>query len=184
MKTIGPIVLVLLALATLLAAALVNRIEPSVEVETVPHQLNPSPADGEPASFSYVLPTTTTTAPPAPKTVLKRKRAPLPTQERTEAFEAAYASEVATLIREGFARFGPDVAEEAVRVAWCESRHVPTARNGQFVGTFQLGDYHRHIAERLGFTWDEVATQARPNIAVAAELYADSGWGPWECKPR
>lgn len=86
---------------------------------------------------------------------------------------------VPDLIRATFARFGSLVAEQAVRVAKCESGFSPTARLGPNVGVFQLnGSFHRARAARLGFTWEQM-TQAGPNIAVAADLYGDSGWGPW-----
>lgn len=87
MKTLGPTILVVLALFTLVAAALIQRIPPDVEVETVPHQLNPSPADAEPTSFAYVVPTTTTTteAPTttstAPRRRLTKSGATYPTDE-------------------------------------------------------------------------------------------------------
>lgn len=113
MKTLGPIILVVLALFTLVAAALIQRIPPDVEVETVPHQLNPSPADGEPASYSYVLPTTTTTAPPAPKHNLSRKT-------RGELFDAAMGSV------NGYP-CGGDLPP--CRVLRCESGGDPTAEN-------------------------------------------------------
>lgn len=185
MNRLWPYALVLVALSLLLCAALVNRIPPDVEVETVPHQLNPSPADGNAHALAYVAPleslrpTTTTTTAPRPR---KRSQA-LTEPQRAEVFDAAYATEVAQVIREGFARFGADVAEEAVRVGWCESRHVPTARNGVHVGVMQLSEtFHRERAARLGFTWEQM-TEARPNIAVAADLYAEKGWQPWSCKP-
>lgn len=128
--------------------------------------------------------TTTTTTTEAPTTTSTAPPTTLAPQTRKAVFQAAYASEVAELIREGFARFGATVVEEALSVSWCESRHVATARNGVHVGPFQLsGTYHRERAARMGFTWEQVATEARANIAVAADLYAEQGWGPWQCKP-
>lgn len=63
----------------------------------------------------------------------------------------------------------------AVRVAWCESRLDPNARNGQFRGVFQMGSSERR---RFGHG-RTVLAQAR-----AAKRYHDlSGWSPWECGP-
>ena len=104
--------------------------------------------------------------------------------KRRDLFVAAYATEVVTLIREGFARFGPDVAEQAVRVAACETGQTfdPGATNGSHRGLFQISTrWHAERVARLGFTLDQL-WQARPNIAVAADLYSESGWGPWECR--
>lgn len=100
------------------------------------------------------------------------------------------SSELADMIRAGFARFGPAVAEEAVRVAGCESTGDETgnnlneaAKNGPHAGLFQLSRiYHEERARRLGFTWDQMF-QAGPNIAVAVDLFAEQGsWSPtWTC---
>lgn len=100
---------------------------------------------------------------------------------RRALFNAAYASEVATIVREVFARFGTATVEKALRVFWCESRLIPTAWNGQHVGVAQLARrWQEARANRLGFTWEQM-TMARPNLLVAADLYAEQGWGPWEC---
>lgn len=65
-----------------------------------------------------------------------------------------------------------------------ESTGNPTARNGVHVGLFQLsGTYHRARAQRLGFTWEQVSTQAYPNARVAADLVLEQGWRPWSCRP-
>ena len=63
--------------------------------------------------------------------------------------------------------------EEALAVAWCESRLDPRARNGQYLGTFQMG-----AAERARFGHGRtVETQAR----AALRYYRVSGWRPWAC---
>ena len=38
-----------------------------------------------------------------------------------------------------------DYCQEAVAVAWCESRLRPTAQNGQYLGLFQMGSYERQL---------------------------------------
>jgi hypothetical protein len=112
---------------------------------------------------------------------VKAKRA---ASARRHLFVAAYASEVQQIIYDGFSRFGPVVAQEAVNVAGCETGHTydPSSRNGSHVGLFQLSEtYHRARAERLGFQWSQMV-EARANVAVAADLYAEQGWQPWTCR--
>lgn len=94
------------------------------------------------------------------------------------------------MIRAGFARFGPAVAEQAVHVAGCESTGDPTgahldpeATNGAHAGLFQLSKtYHEERARRLGFTWQQM-WDAWANITVAADLFAEKmRWAPtWSC---
>lgn len=64
---------------------------------------------------------------------------------------------------------------EALRVAWCESRWRIYARNGQYLGVFQMGRAER---ARFGFAWN-AWTQAR----AARRYYRLAGWQPWTCKP-
>jgi hypothetical protein len=61
----------------------------------------------------------------------------------------------------------------ALRVAWCESRWQTYARNGQYLGLFQMGSYARG---RYGHSWG-VWGQVR----AAYRYYREAGWGPWEC---
>jgi len=76
-----------------------------------------------------------------------------------------------TAIRYVFGRH----AEEALVVAWCESRFRTWARNGQYLGLFQMGSSER---ARFGHG-DTALAQAR-----AAKRYFDvSGWSPWQCLP-
>jgi hypothetical protein len=72
--------------------------------------------------------------------------------------------------------FGP-YASQALRVAWCESRMSIWARNGQYLGLFQMGNYARARYGHGNNAW----TQAR----AAYRYFLDSGrtWGPWACKP-
>jgi len=66
---------------------------------------------------------------------------------------------------------------EALRVAWCESRYNTRARNGQYHGLFQMGDWERRTYGHGHDAW----TQAR----AAYRYFVASGrdWSPWECKP-
>ena len=72
--------------------------------------------------------------------------------------------------------FGPH-CREAIAVARCESRLQTWARNGEYVGLFQMG-----VSERLLFGHGESAeVQAR----AALRYFVASGrdWSPWGCKP-
>jgi hypothetical protein len=66
---------------------------------------------------------------------------------------------------------------QAIRVASCESHLSIWARNGQYLGLFQMGAYAR---ARYGHAWNAWA-QAR----AAYQYFRDSGysWGPWACRP-
>ena len=100
-----------------------------------------------------------------------------------QGYRAAAVGSVPDLIRRVFARFGPAVAEQAVRVAGCESRYDPAVVNSSgHTGLFQLSPrYHTARAQRLGFSWAQMR-EAEPNALVAADLYAEQGWGPWTCR--
>lgn len=80
----------------------------------------------------------------------------------------------------------PDATEGwALAVARCESSLNPRAKNGSHAGLFQLARrYHEPKAEALGLTWDEVATEARPNTEVALHLYREQGAAPWAASKR
>ena len=74
---------------------------------------------------------------------------------------------------------------EALSVAHCESRYDERARRpgSQYVGAFQIGvNTHAERISRLGYT-EEDMYDAGKNAVVAFDLWKDSGWGPWECKP-
>lgn len=67
--------------------------------------------------------------------------------------------------------------EDAVDVAWCESRLDTTARNGQYLGLFQMGTFAR---ERFGHgptAWEQAAAAHRYFV------YSGRTWSPWSCKP-
>lgn len=67
------------------------------------------------------------------------------------------------------------LGDQALRVAYCESGPSlwPYARNGQYLGMFQMGDYARSA---YGFSWSPWA-QARG----AYRYWLDAGWSPWSC---
>jgi len=70
-------------------------------------------------------------------------------------------------------------ADQAIRVADCETggSFSTTARNGQYLGLFQMGTYARG---RYGH-----GRTALEQAQAAYRYFVDSGrnWGPWECKP-
>lgn len=66
---------------------------------------------------------------------------------------------------------------QALNVSWCESRWHTGARNGQYLGLFQMGTHERAQYGDGRDAWSE-------SVAAAA-YFAASGrdWSPWECKP-
>lgn len=73
--------------------------------------------------------------------------------------------------------FGPRYDDQAVAVASCESGLSIWARNGQYLGLFQMGSYAR---AKYGHAWN-AWTQSR----AAYRYFQDSGrdWSPWSCQP-
>ncbi len=72
--------------------------------------------------------------------------------------------------------FGEDCAE-AVAVARCESTLRTGARNGQYLGLFQMGVWERSLYGHGGTPLQQ---------ARAAHRYfviSGSDWSPWTCKP-
>lgn len=68
-------------------------------------------------------------------------------------------------------------ADQARKVAWCESRYSRHAQNGQYLGLFQMGS-----SERARFGHGETfLEQAR----AAYRYFVASGrdWSPWQCRP-
>lgn len=165
--------LLLLAVALILCWPLSKRAE-LVSVETVPLE--------RPAEQTMVVPTTTTTVAPTTTTTAVARTAPTVRSASVSRATPAYVGSIPDLIRRVFARFGPAVAEQAVRVSFCESRHNPAATNGQHASLFQISrTYHEERARRLGFTWDRM-WDPEVNSLVAADIYASSGWQPWTCR--
>jgi hypothetical protein len=78
-----------------------------------------------------------------------------------------------SVIRQVFGSYG----WQAVRVASCESGLSVWARNGQYLGLFQMGSHERAV---YGHGWD-AWSQSR----AAYRYFRDSGydWSPWACKP-
>jgi hypothetical protein len=73
--------------------------------------------------------------------------------------------------------FGRRYCGQALAVSWCESRHSTTARNGQFLGLFQMGSHARRLFGH--------GRTARQQARAARRYFISSGrdWSPWSCKP-
>jgi hypothetical protein len=66
--------------------------------------------------------------------------------------------------------------EEAVAVAWCESRLSPAAQNGQYLGLFQMGSQERSLFGH--------GSTAHDQAQAAHRYFVRSGrdWSPWACR--
>jgi hypothetical protein len=66
--------------------------------------------------------------------------------------------------------------DEALAVAWCESRLRPAAENGQYLGLFQMGSYERQLFGH--------GQSARDQAVAAHRYFVRSGrdWSPWSCR--
>ena len=66
--------------------------------------------------------------------------------------------------------------QEAVAIAWCESRLSTRAENGQYLGLFQMGSHERRL-----FGHGETA---RGQAVAAHRYFVRSGrdWSPWSCR--
>lgn len=66
---------------------------------------------------------------------------------------------------------------QAKAVAWCEGKFNPYAENGQYLGTFQMGEHERSIYGH-GYT-----VRAQAEAAYRYFIASGSDWSPWQCKP-
>ena len=79
--------------------------------------------------------------------------------------------------------FGP-VADQAMRVADCESSLNPSAisSGGGNYGLFQINYVHQDNFQAVtGQPWS-ANLDPYANAAYAKYLYDQSGWGPWACR--
>jgi len=72
--------------------------------------------------------------------------------------------------------------QEAVTVAWCEGTFNPRARNGEYRGTFQMGDGER-ARWGHGPTIEAQAIAASGYYEYDRDVTGGGGFGPWSCKP-
>lgn len=66
--------------------------------------------------------------------------------------------------------------EQAIAVAWCESRLSTAARNGQHLGLFQMGSSERRL-----FGHGESAYE-QAEAAHRYFRYSGRDWSPWGCR--
>ena len=183
-------IVLLIALLILFAVLGVGRmtvdaIDPAVRVktttDTTPTTVWPEAMPELPDGFDPVA------LAPKPRPTAKARTAP--TAVATIERPAAVGYDIAALeqiIRDGFARFGAHVAEEAVDQAWCETGGTldpnSTGSEGE-VGLLQIHPkYHSGRAAKFGWTMADLYDPAK-NVVVAADIYSESGWGPWTCQP-
>lgn len=62
---------------------------------------------------------------------------------------------------------------KALSVAWCESKYHRYARNGQYMGIWQMGNFARD-------TYGHGDTPLEQTY-YAYQYYKDEGWQPWSC---
>lgn len=109
------------------------------------------------------------------KPPIHKKREPLRGSVEYCKKHARGNAERACIIRVVFSSVGQ--SRKAVQVAWCESRFDPRARNGQYLGVFQVSDHWRSSIPGWG---SSVEDQARH----ALKIYKRVGrrWSPtWAC---
>lgn len=77
-----------------------------------------------------------------------------------------------------------ELVDEAIQVAWCESRGKPTARNGQYMGLMQMGRREWAKYGKGKSAYDPIA-----NLEAAYRYYQyrrklnGNGWAAWQCSP-
>jgi len=159
-------------------------------------ELPPAPPPKPPAIQPIVPPsssTTTTTAAPTTTTTARARTAPtVAAATASRPLVVAPVGELQDMIRQGFAQFGPEVAEEAVRVAGCESTGDPSGQHldpnavgdeGE-IGLFQIHPkYHTARAAKFGWSMNDLFDPAK-NIVVAVDILAEKRgrWSPtWSC---
>ena len=79
----------------------------------------------------------------------------------------------ASVIRHVFKGYG----DQAVRVAWCESRLEVWAQNGQYLGLFQMGSHERATYGHGPDAWSQARAAWRYFKATGCD------WSPWSCRP-
>lgn len=79
----------------------------------------------------------------------------------------------------GNPRYPYDAAEQAVRVAWCESRWTTTDKLGQYEGVFQMG-YSERAQYAVG-NYATIVEQVRSGYRMF--VAAGRSWTRWACRP-
>lgn len=66
--------------------------------------------------------------------------------------------------------------QAALAVAWCESRWYRSAKNGQFLGIFQMGAHERRTYGH------GTGAYAQARAALRYFRATGSDWSPWSCR--
>lgn len=66
-----------------------------------------------------------------------------------------------------------------LNVAACESHLFPLARNGQYLGLFQLSPRHRADPVIVALGWQDPYAEALHTVRYVKA----HGWGEWQCRP-
>jgi hypothetical protein len=107
---------------------------------------------------------------------IARARANIERSER-QAAQRRLMAEVARSPRKAICYVFGDYCGQAVRVARCESGLQTTARNGQYLGMFQMGTSERQL-------FGHGATPlAQAQAAYRYFVRSGRDWSPWSCKP-
>jgi hypothetical protein len=150
-----------------------------------------APATTEAApTTAATAPAPTTTEPPVAETAAAAPAVVAAPPEAAPAASvasetAAVAAPAGTSVEAAIAAWFPDVYDEAIAVADCESSLNPGAmsRGGGNHGLFQINNVHRGNFEAItGQPW-EMVYDAYYNSQYARRLYDASGWRPWTCQP-
>jgi hypothetical protein len=94
---------------------------------------------------------------------------------RAYAAPATHPAHTKAIIRHVFGGYG----DEAVRVASCETGGTFSvwAKNGQYLGLFQMGSWERRTFGHGRNAWAQSRAARRYFIASGRD------WSPWSCKP-
>ena len=130
------------------------------------------------SSTTTTLPPTTTTLPPTTTTASRPVTVTTPPAPRA----TACPPEIVALIEKHWSRFGPDVVQWAIGIAWRESNCRPDVVSpSSCFSVFQMAlPLHAGIYAAAGYPdWYAVRFDAEASVAAAALLYASSGSSPW-----
>jgi len=78
-----------------------------------------------------------------------------------------------------------DLIPELLTVAWCESRfhRKVIGDHGRSFGLMQIQpQWHLGRIEALGYTVEDLLDPV-VNLEVALDIYNDTGWSLWSCRP-
>jgi len=136
------------------------------------------------STTTSTLPPTTTTLPPTTTTTVARTAVvpPAGSGAPTAPRATACPPEIVNLIHEYWDRFGPEVVEWAIGIAWRESNCRPdVASPTGCYSIFQMAlPLHKGFYAAAGYPdWYSARYDARASVAAAALLYAGSGSSPW-----